>query len=478
MNKHFSKLALVSFGVATTLFLSGCTMGPDYQSTETELSEEWISSFPSEAELTRELQQWWQQYQDPNLNALVERALTDNLSLQVQLARIEQARAELGFENANRWPLLSAQASAAREQQPETLMPTALGGGTPRNQFSVAGVLSYEVDLWGRLARQREAAGAMLAESMFGTEAVKLNLVADVVTTYFNLLAIEQQYAALNSNIASLEQTLELEQLRYNSGSTNVLNLRRAEAAVAAAKANVPDLREARQLARSALAILVGATPEELLQGFNTDHGKLTELQLPQELPAHTPSELLQRRPDVRAAEASLIAANARIGVAQAARFPSLNLMALGGSAAMTTGDLFSAASETWSVGADLAGPLFDFGRLARRVESAKAQREQAEIGYQQAILAAVRDASDAIALLHIAEERSVAVQAQYDAIADTYRLAEMQYDLGAIGFYELLASQRELINAELALTTAKRDHFAAYTNVFKAFGGGWAANE
>ncbi|MCH8500400.1 MAG: efflux transporter outer membrane subunit [Aliidiomarina sp.] len=478
MNKHFSKLALVSFGVATTLFLSGCTMGPDYEVRETELPQEWFADMPSTAELSSDWQKWWQQYQDPNLDALVERALSDSLGLQAQLARIEQARAELGFAQANRWPLLSAQASAAREQQPETLMPTALGGGSPRNQFSVAGVLSYEVDLWGRLSRQREAASALLAQSAYGAEAVTLNLISDVITGYFNLLAIEQQYAALTANIDSLEQTLALEQLRYDSGSSNVLNLRRAEAAVAAAKASLPDLREAQQVTRSALAILVGASPDELARGIAFEQSKLTDLRAPQQLPAYTPSELLQRRPDVRAAEASLIAANAQIGGAQAARFPSLNLSALGGSAATDTSDLFSSASQTWSVGADLAAPLFDFGRLARRVESATAMREQADIAYQQAILAAVRDASDAIALLNIAEERSSAVQAQYDAIADTYRLAEMQYDRGAIGFYELLASQRELINAELALTNAKRDHFTAYTNVFKAFGGGWQINE
>lgn len=474
MNKHFSKLALVSFGVATTLFLSGCTMGPDYEARDTELPQEWFADMPSSSELTNDWQNWWQQYQDPNLNTLVERALNDNLSLQAQLARIEQARAELGFAQSNRWPMLSAQASAAREQQPETLMPAALGGGSPRNQLSVAGVLSYEVDLWGRLSRQREAAGALLAQSSYGAEAVKLNLISEVVTGYFNLLAIEQQYAALTANIDSLEQTLALEQLRYDSGSSNVLNLRRAEAAVAAAKASLPDLQEAKQLTHSALAILIGVSPDELARGIALEHSKLTNLRTPQQLPAYTPSELLQRRPDVRAAEASLIAANAQIGVAQAARFPSLNLSALGGSAATDTSDLFSSASQTWGVGADLAAPLFDFGRLARRVESATAMREQADIAYQQAILAAVRDASDAIALLTIAEQRSRAVQAQYDAIADTYRLAEMQYERGAIGFYELLASQRELLNAELALTSAKRDHFTAYTNVFKAFGGGW----
>jgi len=478
MNKHFSKLALVSFGVATTLFLSGCTMGPNYESRDTELPQEWFADMPSTAELRNDWQNWWQQYQDPHLNTLVERALNDNLNLQAQLARIEQARAELGFAQANRWPLLSAQASAAREQQPETLMPAALGGGSPRNQLSVAGVLSYEVDLWGRLSRQREAAGALLAQSTYGAEAVQLNLISEVVTGYFNLLAIEQQYAALTTNIDSLEQTLALEQLRYDSGSSNVLNLRRAEAAVAAAKASLPDLREAQQVTRSALAILVGASPDELARGIVFEHSKLTDLHTPQQLPAYTPSELLQRRPDVRAAEASLIAANAQIGVAQAARFPSLNLSALGGSAATDTSDLFSSASQTWNIGADLAAPLFDFGRLARRVESATAMREQADIAYQQAILAAVRDASDAIALLSIAEQRSSAVQAQYDAIADTYRLTEMQYERGAIGFYELLASQRELINAELALTSAKRDHFTAYTNVFKAFGGGWQTSE
>lgn len=468
--------------IAAALIMSGCAMGPDYQAQEVDVPDVWneghsdilaLANQQSTAN-TEQWQQWWTQYQDPALNTLVERALDENLSLQIQLSRIEQARSQLGLSQANRWPMLSAQASAAREQQPTTIMPTALGGGEPRNQFSIAGVLSYEVDLWGRVSRQREAATAMLEQSIFGTEAIRLNLITDVVSTYFSLLTIEQQRQAALDMIASQEQTLAIEEYRYERGASSPLNVRRAQASLASAKASLPDLEEAAQTTRSALAMLAGYTPREMLEEFEFAEGELNAVNQPTAFPSIAPSELLQRRPDVRAAEASLKAASAEVGVAVAQRFPSLNLNALLGTAAVDTSDLFSSGSETWSVGADLAGPIFDFGRRRSAVETAEAGLVMAELEYQQAVVSALRDTRDALVLLKIAEQRLTATESEYKAIADTYRLAEMQYEGGAIGFFELLETQRALLNIEMALSTARSKQLTASTNLFKALGGGW----
>lgn len=468
--------------IAAALIMSGCAMGPDYQAQEVDVPDVWNADHSDILTLanqqstanTEQWQQWWTQYQGPALNTLVERALDENLSLQIQLSRIEQARSQLGLSQANRWPMLSAQASAAREQQPTTVMPAALGGGEPGNQFSIAGVLSYEVDLWGRVARQREAAAAMLEESIFGTEAIRLNLITDVVSTYFSLLAIEQQRQAALDMIASQEQTLAIEEYRYERGASSPLNVRRAQASLASAKASLPDLEEAAQTTRSALAMLVGYTPREMLEEFEFAEGELNAVNQPTAFPPVAPSELLQRRPDVRAAEASLKAASAEVGVAVAQRFPSLNLNALLGTAAVDTSDLFSSGSETWSVGADLAGPIFDFGRRRSAVETAEAGLAIAELEYQQAVISAFRDTRDALLLLNIAEQRLAATESEYEAIADTYRLAEMQYEGGAIGFFELLETQRALLNVEMALSTARSTQLTASTNLFKALGGGW----
>lgn len=468
--------------ITAALIMSGCAMGPDYQKQDIDVPSVWneqhselLSAADEQSTVNiDQWQEWWTQYQDPTLNSLIERALDKNLSLQIQLNRIEQARSQLGMNRANQWPMLSAQASAAREQQPTTVMPAALGGGEPRNQFSIAGVLSYEVDLWGRVARQREAAEAMLEQSVFGTEAVRLNLITDVVSTYFSLLAIEQQRQAALDMIASQEQTLAIEEYRHERGASSPLNVRRAQASLASAKASLPDIEEAAQTTRSALAMLVGYTPREMLAEIEFGEGELAAVKQPTQFPQVAPSELLQRRPDVRAAEASLQAASAEVGVAVAQRFPSLNLNALLGTAAVDTSDLFSSGSETWSIGADLAGPIFDFGRRRSAVETAEASLAIAELEYQQAVLSAFRDTRDALVLLDIAQRRLAATETEYEAIADTYRLAKMQYDGGAIGFFELLETQRALLNVEMAVSSARNAQLTASTNLFKALGGGW----
>lgn len=457
---------------AAVALLSGCAMGPDYQARTPDLPDQW-----PEHELlgpeTGEWQQWWTRFDDATLNALVERALNDNLNLQVQIQRIEQARAELGLSKANRWPSLSARANATRERTPETVSQT--GREYISEQYSVNGVLSYELDLWGRLAREREAAGARLAQSVFGTEAIRLNLVTDVVTTYFNLRAAEQQLAITQQTLETREETLALEELRHESGASNPLSVRQARASLESTRARLPQQEQRVHELRSALAMLVGYTPRELLSELDFGDGRLTDIQLPDRVPAVLPSELLQRRPDIRAAEEALVAANARVGIAKAQRFPSLNLQALGGSVALDSGDLFTAPAEMWSVGADLAGPLFDFGRTRSRVESAEAQLARAEAEYQLAITNGFRDARDALVIYQSADRRVAAVRRQAQAIEETLALAELQYEAGSIGFYELLDAQRGLLEAELALSQAMSDRLAATATLFKAMGGGWS---
>ncbi|WP_024462432.1 efflux transporter outer membrane subunit [Marinimicrobium sp. LS-A18] len=469
-------LKFTSLAAAIAL-LSGCALGPDYQAQTPDLPDQW-----PEHELlgqdTGDWQQWWTRFDDATLNALVERALDDNLELQVQLQRIEQARAELGFSKANRWPSLNAQADATREQGSTAVMPPELGGGQIRNQFSVNGVLSYELDLWGRLAREREAASALLAQSVFGTEAVRLNLITDVVTTYFNLRAAEQQLAITRETLGTREETLVLEEVRYESGASNPLSIRQARASLESTRARLPQQEQRVHELRSALAMLVGYTPRELLSELDFGDAKLTEIELPDSVPAVLPSELLQRRPDIRAAEEALVAANARVGVAKAQRFPSLNLQALGGSVALDSDNLFTAPAEMWSVGANLAGPLFDFGRTRSRIESAEAQLAQAEAQYQLAITNGFRDARDALVLYQTSDRRVEAVRRQAEAIEETLELAELQYDAGSIGFYELLDAQRGLLDAELALSQAMSDRLAATATLFKAMGGGWSMSQ
>ncbi|MCC5879704.1 MAG: efflux transporter outer membrane subunit [Idiomarina sp.] len=454
--------------------LVGCAMGPDYQPVDIELSDSWPQQIADANTQLGDWQQWWKQFDDEDLNALVERALDDSLELQLQLQRIEQARAQLGMSSAEFWPSLGGQAEATRTQQPAVLLPAEFGGGTPRNQFTIAGSLSYELDLWGRLRREREASGALLEQSLYGTQAIRLNLVGDVVTTYFNMRALEQQVAVTQSTIDSYQESLDLIQIRYEGGAIDPLSLRQGRAQLEGARAMLPDLQEALQTTQTALAMLVGYTPQEMLSELSFGNTRLTEINVPDALPEMLPSELLQRRPDVRAAEAYMVAANAQIGAAQASRFPSLNLSAMLGTTALNIDNLFASGTETWSVGGNLAGPLLDFGRGRLRVESAEAASAQAQTQYQQAVLSALRDTRDALTMHYYAQQRVDAIRRQTDAINETLELAELQYEAGAIGYFELLDAQREQLNAELNLTQALSQRFVASANLFKAMGGGW----
>lgn len=472
MRKLRGSLLALSLSAA----LAGCAMGPDYQPLELDLADSWPEQIEHTQTAESDWLEWWTHFNDPVLDELVARALDDSLELQLQMQRIEEARAQFGLSRAEFWPTLGGQAEAGRSQQSGMLFPAAFGGGTPRNQFAVAGSLSYELDLWGRIQRQRESAGALLEQSIYGTQAIRLNLIADVVTTYFNMRALEQQVSVTERSIANYEESLRLMEMRYEVGAIDPLSLRQARALTEGARAMLPDLQEGLQRTRSALAMLVGYTPQEMLSELSFGEQRLTEIELPDRLPEVLPSELLQRRPDVRAAESYMVAANAQIGAMQASRFPSLNLSAMLGTTALEAGDLFASGTETWSLGANLAGPIFDFGRGRLRVESAEAVSTQAQTQYRQAVLSALRDTRDAIMLHSFAQQRVDAVGRQAQAIGETLEFAELQYDAGAIGYFELLDAQREQLNAELAYTDALSQRFIASANLFKAMGGGWAS--
>ncbi len=467
--------------LAVTLGLGGCAVGPDYEPPEVDLPEDWPEHSLLADEEREAWQDWWQRFDDPTLDQLVERAAADNLDIRLQAARLQEARARLGLARAEQMPTVDLQAEAARDRPsaaaqrglPEGFEP---GTGT-ENLFSLSGVLGYEVDLFGRLARSREAAEALLLESVFSQDAVRLNVIADVVATYFDLRTAQRQLEITERTLESREETYELEQVRYEAGETDELTLRQAQAELETTRAEIPLRRERVQTLEGVLGVLVGMSPSELMAYDDMDLGERTSLMdisLPEEVPGLLPSELLERRPDVRAAEAEVMAATAGIGVAEADRLPRLNLAALMGTAATDVSDLFSSAAETWSVGASVAGPLFDFGRGRAGVETAEALAEQARTRYLATVTIAFNEVRDALMLYQTSGERVQAIRDQVAAVERTLDLAELRYGEGFIGFIEVLDAQRALLAAELALAEAVRDRLNATATLFKALGGGW----
>jgi len=312
-----------------------------------------------------------------------------------------------------------------------------------------------------------------LFQSIFARDAVGLMVITDVVTTYFRLLGAEQQLAIALRTVSSRERGFTVERARYENGAADQLSFRQTQAELESVRAELPPLRQQVRDLESALSVLVGDSAREIIQARRVPRGALAGLRLPARMPAVLPSSLIERRPDIRASEAALMAANANIGATQAQYFPRLNLGALVGFQAVQIGDLFDESSQTCTSGS-LLTPLLYFGRIEADVERARAIRQQAQVQYRGTVQTAFREVRDALTFLQIANQRLATRQRQIDALQLTLELARTRYRAGYSGFIEVLDAQRQLLDAELAATQADRDRYIATATLFKAMGGGW----
>lgn len=470
-------------GVALALVLSGCALGPEYQAPEVVLPDIWPEHITLSQTERDDWRNWWRQFNDPALNQLVSRATHDNLELTIQLARIQEARAQLGFADADQFPTVGFQAEATRERTPGAAFPIDFEPiqdliTSTNNQYSLAASLGYEIDLWGRLANEREAATAALQQSEFARDAAEIGVIGDVVTTYFNLKSAEAQRQLLDETIASYEETYRLQRLRFEHGDISELDVRRAEAELQGLRVERPALARQVEALRGALGVLVGMSPQELISALDTGDTQLAEIAQPQRIPQVMPSELLQRRPDIRSAEASLIAATAQVGVAEANRLPSLNLTSFIGTSAVSSGDLFSDAARTWGLGASVMGPLFDFGRTRAGVEGAEARVEQAEGQYRLTVLSAFNEVRDALYSYEFTSQRAAAVEEQIGAVQRARDLTVLMYEQGQVSQLERLDAERNLLAARMEQADVRREELAAAATLFKTLGGGWQADQ
>ncbi len=462
------------FPILSVLIIAGCASGPDYERPTANLPHDWPEQDILSQENFQQRTQWWQQFNDPYLNQLVAQALDQNLDIRIQIARVEEFRARLGLAKAGQLPTVEAQASASRER----LGGQAIGnpGGRPvtTNIFSIAGMLGYEFDLWGRLAREREAAEAMLQQNTFARDAIELSILTDVVTTYFDLLAARNQLQITLQSVQTRAETLRLQQTRFDAGDIDRLSLLQAKSDWEMARSELPLRKQRLSILEGALAVLVGSNPAEIWQEMDIPKTAGTEIKLPEAIPVFLPAELLERRPDIRASEAGLIAAKANIGVTKAQRLPRINLSAMLGTAATSSGDLFTDPAGVWSLGVSLAGPIWDFGRSRSRTETAEALAEQAELQYRITTHYAFNDVRNALVIYQSSTERMDANHRAIKALTETRELAEIRYREGYIGLLELLDAERLLLSARLAQEEALRDQRTSIATLFKALGGGW----
>lgn len=446
------------------LTLGACTLAPARDPPVPALPAGWNDAALDGASQTLPAD-WWRQFGDAALDRLIAQALAENLDLALAAARVEEARAQLAGSRAELWPTVDAQADASRQR--------AAGSGQVRNLYSVAGVLGYELDLFGRLRSASAAGRARLSESVYSAQALRLTVIADVVSVYLDLRSAERQLAITEATVSAREAALRLQLARLRLGADTELTLRQAEAALASTRALAAGLRDTVRRSETALSVLTGASPRALIESAPPP-GSFDVVSLPAALPRVLPSELLTRRPDLRAAEAALRAADADIGAARALWFPRISLTALVGSDATRVGELFTGPAQGWSLGSSLVSPLLDFGRVGAQVASARARRDQAQALYRQTVQAAFAEVRDALTTLREAQAREAAQTDAVRALERALTLADLQYRGGRGLYLEVLSAQRSLLEAQLDQTAAARDARVAAATLFKALGGGW----
>jgi multidrug efflux system outer membrane protein len=408
---------------------------------------------------------WWEVYGDPALQLLVQEALQNNQDLALAAARVLEAGALVGVSKADLWPQLSAQAQASRGRESREVVP----GAPTQNLFSTALTLSWELDVWGRVRNARDAALADLLATEETRRGVVLDLVASVASAYWQLRELDLELEIARRNTSSRQGTVDLFQTRLRGGLGNELELNQAVADLAVTAAAIPDTERQIAFAEHQLCVLLGRPPGSIERG-----GPLpAEFGLP-ELPLGVPASLLQRRPDLVAAEQAVVAATKRVGVAVADRLPRLALFGSVSFDSTDAGDLFTSDAGAWSLAGNLFAPLFQGGRLAALEDAARARLEQSVAGYRSTVLVALREISDAAVGYRKLRAVVVEVRRQADATAAAERLARMRYEGGVANYLEVLDSQRQSYDAQLALARTQLQHQLYGVQLYRALGGGW----
>jgi len=453
--------------------LAGCAVGPDYHRPSLDVPAHYRDTAPTAAGAAGEAASfgdsgWWEVYADPDLQALLATALKNNYDVKIAVARIDEARAQLGSTRLNYLPQVSVDAAAGRAKTSSyALLP---GASRINNEAQVQILASYQIDLWGELRRMNEAARATLLGSQYARRAVSVTLVASVANAYFQLITLDSQLEITRRTVVSRQKFLELTHAQHERGYGTGLDVDTAEADLAAARATVPDLE--RQIAQSEneISVLAGSNPGPVTRAH---YGEAVP-EAPPRPPPGLPSRLLERRPDVAQAEQGLVAANAEIGVAKAALFPNISLTGSGGSLSVPFGNLFTAPAAEWSAGVGLIQPLLSVQSNLYQVDLADARKREALYAYQQTVQAAFQDVADALVAYTKFGEQEREQAKQVDALRRAREIALARYRIGYASYFDVIQADRDLFAAQLALAQAYANDLSALVHLYSALGGGW----
>jgi outer membrane protein, multidrug efflux system len=464
---------VLTMAATLVVFLSGCLVGPDYRRpavTTTDSFRGTSAATPPDKESIAGLK-WFEVFQDEQLQELIRTALVENYDLRDAIARVDAARANLGITQADQYPNFGVGADVTSTEQSRRGQFTIPRGTSRERTFTTVflNLFTFEIDIWGRLRRATESARAQLLASDWNRKIVITTLISDVATAYFNLLELDMELAIAKNTLITRQESLRLIKIQQQGGVVTLLDVRQGEQLVYSATEVVPDTERQIEQTENQISLLLGRNPGPITRGR-----LLTEQRTPPEVPAGLPSALLERRPDVQAAEQVLIAANANIGIARAAYFPQITLTGEFGYQSTALANLFSGSRRFWTFVPQLTYPIFDAGRVRSGVELAEADQRSALAQYDKTIQSAFRDVSDALVQYRKVREVRAQRELLVTALQDRKRLAYMRYRGGVDTLLNALDADRDLFDAELSLTQARRDELLSLVQLYRALGGGW----
>jgi multidrug efflux system outer membrane protein len=456
--------------LAAAFLMTGCTVGPRYQrpaiTAPSAYRGESAEQSPATPAKSLGDEKWSEVFQDPVLQQLIRTALQQNYDLQIAAARVLEAQAQLGITRATQFPMAAAGVEGYSERNPQ------IASTFPSYEANDAELdlsVIWNLDFWGKYRRETEAARANLLASEWGRRAVVTSVVSNVAAAYFQLRELDLSLQISKSTLTSRQNSLRLTNVLNRNGSASTLDVRQSEQLVYTASETIPDLERQITQEEDALSILLGQNPDAIPRGR-----ALTEEPTLATIPAGLPSELLERRPDIREAEENLVAANAQIGVAKAAYFPNISLTGTAGLESYDLAKLFTGSAGLWNTAASLTQPVFEAGGLRSSMRLAQAEKQQLLLAYKQTVMVAFQQVSDALIAYQKDREFREQQELLTSAAQDTNRLSNMLYQNGGASYLQVLTAETNYFAAELNLAQAQLNERLSLVQLYNALGGGW----
>ena len=461
MSRNITLLSLVA-----VLFLGGCSLKP-------ELSVPQIDQPKSAQEALHVNKEWWKQFNDAKLNALVEEALAGSDDLKLSALKVLKARQAYGLSSANEFPTLNANANSTRQKTSDEAFSTK-NKGAIYSDFGLNGTLAYEIDFWGRLSNQSESSWSLYLASEASRETVRNTLIHDVISAYLNLASLQARMVVLEQTAQAYQATYAFRSKQQKVGTISDVLANQALAQYNNVKASQNSLMESYSLQKSALAILIGKSPQALFEDSKTEATLPAALVIPQGVP----STLMENRPDIKEALENLKSKNALIGVEKAAYFPTISLTGSYGQQSDDLSNILKSSANRWSLGPSLSVPIFDFGRIKQRVAISETDLQSSLVSYEQTVKKAYKEVHDALSKENLAKNRLTYQEEELKAYQKVLDLSTKRFEQGVANQLEVLDAQKGVLNSRLNVIATQQALITDQAELFKALGGGWNANE